>query len=726
MADSDLHDLEKMMQQQMTNTFNSAPKKKIPKKHILRNSHYTKEFLISNQQSRKKDLNLIGNRGMPITSGDAVSVSKMTVYGKQELKKYENTYTPIKIHDMVPGVVNDKKILYARAIVESNMMTSLHTVIEDEHGGACKLCLYNLTPAQQDAFCKDVKMAILNPYYKKTADGMCMMRVDNPMEVILIPPDTPASPFILPSEHKDRGNKLFKENKLTEAVVEYSQAIMGDRHDPFFYSNRALCYTKLNQFEAALSDATSASDIDPTDTKFQYRAAIAWSGIGNHERAIEILRNLVVQAKENTEKQSFEDSIRIENVYLAQQHGEINLQDIERIVLAGLSVQMADFVGPITLKKSSLTGCAERGLFATRDIRSGEVIHVSKAAVNLSDHKMDFSASIEVSSDISVSPPFRILVSKLIEKMNTSKLFAHRVLNLQENQEENYNSPFYSNIDLYTAEGFDLVKDMFSPEFSIENIRYIATKKGFSTVLKGDTNLVNVTERLTNMLSGSTTYGMWFIPSLLNHSCVGNIVRIVKGEVCVLKVFRDVKAGEELTFSSFDGKYKMTLQDRKKSLSSLHGYKCNCLLCKYESEPNITPLLAQVATLYSQTKDLWHNYGCNSPKFSTSAVPLPRYKKIVARAIELADSLGLGPRIFCGTLWSSFMDLTCIVSAPVKDQLFLCEKIQEYLCELEVYHQYSYWRNYHILCMEAFGPSDRRTKQAEFASIRFGNLFKWE
>ena len=288
--------------------------------------------------------------------------------------------------------------------------------------------------------------------------------------------------------------------------------------------------------------------------------------------------------------------------------------------------------------------------------------------------------------------------------MNTSRLFAYRVLNLQENHEENYNSPFYTNIDLYTDKGYGLVKDIDAPEFSIENIRFIATSKGFATVLQGETNLVDVSERLTNMLSGSTTYGMWFIHSLLNHSCVGNIVRIVKGEVCVLKVFRDVKAGEELLFSSFDGKYKMTLQDRKDSLRKLNGYKCNCLLCKYESEPNITPLLAQVSTLYTQTKDLWRNYGCNSPKFSMSAVPLPKYKKLVAQAIKLANALGLGPQTFCGTLWSSFMDLTCIVSAPVQDQLFLCEKIQQYLCELEVYHQYSYWRNYHILCMETFGP----------------------
>ena len=719
MAYSQAYNAQKEMEKKMEASFNSVPKKKVPKKQMKHKHHYSKDYLV---MIHERDRCPVLDNPTRSTIHDRVSASKVTVFGKQDLKKYENTYKPIKIHDMVPGIVNKERILYAKAIVERDMMTSLHTVIEDEHGGACKLCIYNLTPSQQKTFCKDVKMAILNPYYKKARDGIYMMRVDNPMEIILIPSDTPAAPFILPSEHKDRGNKLFKENKLAEAVLEYSQAIMGDRHDPFFYSNRALCYIKLNQFEAALSDATSASNIDPTDTKFQYRAAIAWSGIGNHERAIDILRNLVILAKENTDKQNFEDRIRVENVYLAQQHGDINLQDIERIVLAGLSVQMGDFIGPITLKKSSFTGCAERGLFATRDIKSGEVIHVSKAAVYIRDYKMEMTPSFEISADEPVSPPFQILVSKLIDKMNTSKLFAHRVLNLVEN---NNTSPFFNNIDLFTDKGYDLVKDMDSPEFSIEKIRNIATKKGGGYTLEGGTNIPSATT-LDEIISNATSVGIWFIPSLLNHSCVGNIVRILKGEVCVLKVFRDVKAGEELAISAFDGAYKMALKERKETLKLLNGYKCNCLLCKYESEPNITPLLAQVATLYTQTFSFWENYACNSTKRLTSPVPRPEYKKLVARAIELAEALGLGPRTFCGTLWSTLMNLSCIVDVPMEDQSFLFEGIHKYLCELEVYHQYSYWTNYHKVCMDRLGPGNGKTLQAYLASVRFRKLFKWE
>ncbi|KAI6658882.1 hypothetical protein LOD99_10923 [Oopsacas minuta] len=225
-------------------------------------------------------------------------------------------------------------------------------------------------------------------------------------------------------------------------------------------------------------------------------------------------------------------------MYLAQQHGEINLPDIEHIVLVGLSVQMADFIGPITLKKSSFTGCAKRGLFATRDIKSGEVIHVSKAAVYIRDYKMEVFPSLELFPDEPVSPPFQILIHKFIDIMKTSKLFAYRVLNLVEN---NNTSPFYHNIDLYTYKGYDLVKDMDSPKFSIENIRNIAIKKGGACTLEGGTNLPS-SATIGEMVANAASLGVWCIPSLLNHSCVGNIVRVVKGEVSLLKVFRDVKA----------------------------------------------------------------------------------------------------------------------------------------------------------------------------------------
>ena len=64
----------------------------------------------------------------------------------------------------------------------------------------------------------------------------------------------------------------------------------------------------------------------------------------------------------------------------------------------------------------------------------------------------------------------------------------------------------------------------------------------------------------------------------------------------------------------------MALEERKETLKLLNGYKCKCLLCKYESEPNITPLLAQVSTLYTHYSygDLSHSHLNSFPNLTDS------------------------------------------------------------------------------------------------------------
>ena len=128
MAYSDLGYLDRNTRQDRANYLNSLPINIISKEHILHNSYYTKEFLLMNHQRQSLRT---GVPIMPATIHDPVSASKLTIFGKQDLKKYENTYIPIRIHHMVPGIVNKERILYAKTIVERHIISSLHTVIED-------------------------------------------------------------------------------------------------------------------------------------------------------------------------------------------------------------------------------------------------------------------------------------------------------------------------------------------------------------------------------------------------------------------------------------------------------------------------------------------------------------------------------------------------------------------------------------------------------------------
>jgi len=47
-------------------------------------------------------------------------------------------------------------------------------------------------------------------------------------------------------------------NQINEALVEFQRAITMNPHDGIFYSKRALVYARLEKFQNAIDDYTSA------------------------------------------------------------------------------------------------------------------------------------------------------------------------------------------------------------------------------------------------------------------------------------------------------------------------------------------------------------------------------------------------------------------------------------------------------------------------------------
>ena len=100
----------------------------------------------------------------------------------------------------------------------------------------------------------------------------------------------------LAEEYKSEGNKLITLNKYAEAIKKFTDAInlsIETNKNAIYYSNRANCHIKLENFGLALQDANKAIEIDKTYDKAYSRRASAYLCLFNYEEAIPDLKFLI-------------------------------------------------------------------------------------------------------------------------------------------------------------------------------------------------------------------------------------------------------------------------------------------------------------------------------------------------------------------------------------------------------------------------------------------------
>ncbi|WP_169704296.1 tetratricopeptide repeat protein [Candidatus Kuenenia stuttgartiensis] len=81
-------------------------------------------------------------------------------------------------------------------------------------------------------------------------------------------------------KHIERANTLAKENKLEEALSEYTKAIESDKSSEIAYYGRGDVYFKLGKLEDAAKDFRSAIDIKPGFIEAHKKLAETFDKIG--------------------------------------------------------------------------------------------------------------------------------------------------------------------------------------------------------------------------------------------------------------------------------------------------------------------------------------------------------------------------------------------------------------------------------------------------------------
>eukprot|EP00794_Sanderia_malayensis_P011962 gene11962-13199_t len=92
---------------------------------------------------------------------------------------------------------------------------------------------------------------------------------------------------------KDLGNSFVQQEKYQDALNYYSQCIDLLPGEVASYTNRALCYLKLNKAKKAIADCSKALDMQPNNTKALFRRALAKKACGKFMEALQDLTSLL-------------------------------------------------------------------------------------------------------------------------------------------------------------------------------------------------------------------------------------------------------------------------------------------------------------------------------------------------------------------------------------------------------------------------------------------------
>ena len=78
------------------------------------------------------------------------------------------------------------------------------------------------------------------------------------------------------------------------------------------------------------------------------------------------------------------------------------------------------------------------------------------------------------------------------------------------------------------------------------------------------------------------SYGLWYLPSLFNHSCIPNCYHFGFGDILIIIATNEISPNSELNINYFYG--DMLYDTRRKYCKIYYNFECNCELCKYEKK----------------------------------------------------------------------------------------------------------------------------------------------
>ncbi|KAF3763370.1 hypothetical protein M406DRAFT_73986 [Cryphonectria parasitica EP155] len=503
-----------------------------------------------------------------------------------------SSLVPITLDELKLEIHHRGRVLLAKVFCEPIYSGSILNAIEDIHGNVDCLSMFHqpTTEFPTNILPKGAIIAVKEPYYKLSSDRSTIVRVDHPSDCMLLKPSHEMVPSawqqvgrvtVRASRMKDKGNDAFKKGDWEAAVNLYSDGLAMVSDDEgqddlrrTLYRNRAQARIHLGHFELAVDDAT-ASIIPGKDLSEESKAlnlkSLFRAGRAYYELAeFTLARSFFEQAEAlGIEDENVHAELdRTKKRLLEQEKGEYDF--VEMAASPTFSHTELDHASFLSNTKIDLAGSHGRGLFATKDIKHGEIVMVEKAfcAAMESNTSKTSDLLVDTNTHFSTFGTHSRLLFRTVEKLRWNHKLANKYLDL-------YAGPSYKKKEARIVDDTVII-DIFQVEV-------ISQFNGF-VCAQVKTRLPD--ESACSKVQGST--GIWLHASYANHSCLENTGRAFIGDMMILRASRDIKAGEEITTAYFVGT-EPTI-DRKRKMS-YYLFNCDCRLCAAERKVSILTLV---------------------------------------------------------------------------------------------------------------------------------------
>ena len=500
-------------------------------------------------------------------------------------KSFKNSMKPITIKEMTLGTTYRDRYIKLEIVTGVILMASVMFLGKDDNEDLVLIAIYNFEKhyGTKDykqlsyIFEKGKNILVLEPFYKMFGSGEDGIRIEDPNEIIIF-------------DDKEWLNKF-----LNAENIEESFKLFHDDED-YLYKEAYKAFS-IENYNTALAHFIKLKSVKPNEIKFDIKIAECYYGIPYYSKAIEkcdeiINKNIInddIQIFTNILQIKLKSLISLKKINEAKKLIDENIQFIEKnkpefflieeeikrkmknmegkydfYEIYNMSKESASIdIGEYMNKKIEIKYKNNKGLsiYSNEQIKRGELLVVSKAIVikdqNKKENKSNKFIQFDNPEKRDYSNPFN-LEYKL--KDDLEETLSYKLSNFPED--------FRNFFCLFDGKN--------------NNLNLEERKKNINNDLRKIQNVIQYNSKTIYFAEEPSSYGLWYIPSLFNHSCIPNCFNFGFGDILIIIALNDIEPNTELFISYFYN--DMPYDKRQKYLKSYYNFDCKCELCSYEAK----------------------------------------------------------------------------------------------------------------------------------------------